>query len=69
MRLILWAIIKLDNKPIDKAKTSIGIRLRGLKEKLNPSDKVRPISRLATREMTTSSIDAMINDIKHCIKE
>ena len=69
IRLILLAIIKLDNTPIVNAKPSIGRSDNGLKEKLKPSDNVLPISMLATIEITTSSNDAITKEIKHCIKE
>ena len=61
--------MKLDNKPIIRAKPSIGNRLTGLKEKLKPSDKVLPISKLATRETITNSTEAIMKEIKHCINE
>jgi len=61
--------MKLDNRPIDNAKTSIGRREKALKEKLNPSDKLLPISMFATNEITTSSNEAITNEIKHCINE
>ena len=69
IRLILLAIMELDNSPIDNAKTSIGRREKALKEKLNPSDKLLPISMFATNEITTSSNEAITNEIKHYINE
>ena len=61
--------MKLDSRPIAKAKPSIGRSENGLKEKLKPIDKDLPISMLATNEIITSSNEAITNEIKHCIKE
>ena len=67
--LILLLITKLDDKPIVTAKISIGIKENGLKENENPNERVLPISKLATMDITNSSIEAIIKEIKHCIIE
>ena len=67
--LILWLIIKLESKPITKAKTNIGRRLIGLKENVKPMSNDRPISRLATKDITTNSKDATKKETMHCSNE
>ena len=67
--LILLLITKLDDRPMVNAKISIGISEKGLKENENPNERVLPISKLATMEITNSSIEAITKEIKHCINE
>ncbi len=69
IRLIRLAIIKLEDRPISRAKPSIGGKLIGLNEKLKPVDKALPISIFAIIETTTSSKEAITNEMRHCIKE
>ena len=61
--------MKLDRSPITSANPSIGRKDNGLNEKLKPNDKVLPISTFATIDIITSSKEAMINEIKDCIRE
>ena len=57
--------MKLEIKAIDNAKTSIGRRDKGLKEKWKSIAKDLPISRLATIEKRINSTLATTNENKH----
>ena len=65
MRLILLAIMKLDDSAINMANSSIGTRLNGLNEKLKLAERVLPIFKLASKETRTSCIEAKTKEIKH----
>ena len=67
--LILLAIIALENRPINKDKTNIGRSEKELKVNLKPTDKRSLISRLAIKEITNNSTDAITTDNRHWIIE
>ena len=68
--LLIRLLIKtLENSEITSANPNIGKSDIGSKEKDIPTDKDWLTSRLATNDITISSIEAIKKDKKHCTSE
>ena len=63
--LILLLIMRLEKIAIDEAKTSIGRKAIGLKEKWKFSDRALPTSKFAIKENTNSSTQAITKETRH----
>ena len=60
---------RLEKKPIEQDKMSIGNKAKGSNEKEKPSDKREPTSKLVTIETMSSSKEAITKETKQLIIE